>query len=191
MPKSKIADPDLDFYGKLLSAEQAMKSLEGRLRGIEYRLSFDDQKTMQAIEKKQGADSELKQFLNLVEGKVFALEARIKELDILHKKLEEAKAELKEIKARNAELEKNILEMQTQMHGKKNNPRPFSIKIPVDITGIVAAACMLIIAVLLATNNSEILREPAFSMTMGVAFILAVAGKRFMTQGGTGTVRVK
>ncbi len=180
----KINHPELDFYGRLLTIEQALKSFEGRLRGVEYRISYDDQKTLEVIEKSEGITlGELKQFLSLVEGKIFALEAMVKDLNAQKAKLleeiEENNAKLKAIEARNANLEKSIFELQKQ---KQNNPGTLSIKIPVDITGLVAAACMLIIAVLLGTNNIEILRTPAFSMTVGIAFIFAVAGKRLLTK---------
>jgi predicted nucleic acid-binding Zn-ribbon protein len=157
---------ELDFYGRLLSIEQALKSLEGRIRGVEYRLSFEDEKNKQAVIESEMMADDLKKLFDSITGKIFAIEELLKDLNNSRAKLLE---EIKGVQVKIQELEKQIFELQMQK-------KP-AIKIPMDMTGIVAAACMLIITALLATNNSSILQYPAFSMTIGLAFILAVASR--------------
>lgn len=157
---------ELDFYGRMLSIEQALKSLEGRIRGVEFRLSFEDEKSRQAVVRSEVVANDLKNLLDSIMGRIFAIEGLMKDFDNSRAKLVE---EIKLIQLKNQELEKLIYELQVQR-------KPSSI-IPLDITGIVAAACMLIITALLATDNSWILQYPAFSMIVGLAFILGVASR--------------
>ncbi len=160
MPKN-----ELDFYGRLLSIEQILKSVEGRIRAVEYRLSLEDEKNKKAVIGSEEVTNDLKKLLDSIMKKIFAVEELMKDLDNSRAKLME---EIQLVQIKNQELEKQIYEL------KLRKP---SSKIPMDITGIVAAACMLIITALLATNNSGILQYPFFSMAMGLAFILAVASR--------------
>ncbi|MEM2924070.1 MAG: hypothetical protein QXJ68_00055 [Methanocellales archaeon] len=158
-----MLENELDFYGRLLSIEQILRNLEGRIRGVEYRLSFEDEKIKQTI-----STGDLKDLLDSMVRRIYAIEEQMKDLNNSRAKLIE---EVKLTQLKNQELEKIICEQAQR--------KPSSI-IPLDITGIVAAVFMLIITALLATNNSWILQHPAFSMIVGLAFIFAVTSRFYI-----------
>lgn len=55
------------------------------------------------------------------------------------------------------------------------------LRIPVDITGIVAAVGLFVAAYLLYAGRFDVLRDPRFSLVVGAAFALAVLGKFWVT----------
>jgi len=59
-----------------------------------------------------------------------------------------------------------------------------SVKIPVDVTGIVAAGAMVAAAVLIATGNLNVLTAPIFPVLIAVAFIFAVVVKLYLANRG-------
>jgi len=179
-----------DVYGTLASLDQMVRSLDMRLRAIEKRLSMDDPNFKLDVEKLQTGETvqksdEFIKKMGEVEDNISALTQRLSGVEnIANNKLTGSmlslQSELRRLSESYESLGKRIKD---GGYGTKTISVG-SVKIPIDVTGIVAAGAMVAAAVLIATGNLRILTEPLFPVLIAVAFIFAVVVKLYLANRG-------
>ncbi|NYT19122.1 MAG: hypothetical protein GKC08_02370 [Methanosarcinales archaeon] len=166
-----------DIRGRIESFDQSVRSLEKRLRAVERRLSvevpaedvagtvFEAQQPRSsedvrgAIESIDKLKVEVEELRSLVEGSL-----RV-DLDKLSDKLEASLASQDEKLTRIED---------------RNRITIGSIKMPVELSGIIGAALLLLTGGLIFADRWDILRSPYFSLGLGLALAIAVLAKFYM-----------
>jgi hypothetical protein len=179
-----------DIYGTLASLDQMVRSIDMRLRAIEKRLSMDDPNFKLDVEKLQAGETvresdEVIKKMRDVEDNISALAQRLSSVEnVANNKLTGSilslQSELRRLSESYESLNKRLKE---GSYGTRTISVG-SVKIPVDVTGIVAAGAMVAAAVLIATGNLRILTEPVFPILIAVAFIFAVVVKLYLANRG-------
>ncbi len=65
------------------------------------------------------------------------------------------------------------------------------VMIPIDVTGIIAAAAMMTAAALIITGNFEMLKDALFPLAIGISFIIGVLLKLYFVNKNRGTDEVE
>lgn len=166
-----------DVQGRVESFDQSVRSLEKRLRAVERRLSvevpveyvvgtvFETPKTQ--------ASGDVRQFvedLDRVRSDINALRDQVEvsirtDLDTISERLDSAILEQNERMARIDD---------------RNKITIGSIKMPVELSGIVGAALLLLTGGLIYAGRWDILRSPYFSLGLGMILAMAVLVKFYM-----------
>ncbi|WP_135610339.1 hypothetical protein [Methanococcoides sp. AM1] len=166
-----------DIRGRIESFDQSVRSLEKRLRAVERRLSvevpaedvagtvFEAQQPQTsedvrgAIESIDKLKAELEELRSLVEGSL-----RV-DIDKLSDKLETALASQDE----------KLMRIED-----RNRITIGSVKMPVELSGIMGAALLLLTGGLIFAGRWDILRSPYFSLGLGLALAVAVLAKFYV-----------
>lgn len=182
--------PEKDAYGTLASLDQMVRSLDMRLRAIEKRLSIEDPNFRLDVEKLQAGETVQKsdEFIRKmgdIEDGISALAQRLSAVesvanDKLTGSILSLQGELRRLSESYESLGKRIKE---GGYGTRTISVG-SVKIPVDVTGIVAAGAMVAAAALIATGNLNMLTTPVFPVLIAVAFIFAVVVKMYLANKG-------
>ncbi|UGV40450.1 hypothetical protein J7W08_10325 [Methanococcoides orientis] len=166
-----------DVRGRIESFDQSVRSLEKRLRAVERRLSvevpaedvagtvFETQQppvsgdVRSAIESIDKLKVEVEELRSLVEGSL-----RV-DIDKLSDKLESSLASQDE----------KLMRIED-----RNRITIGSIKMPVELSGIMGAALLLLTGGLIFAGRWDILRSPYFSLGLGLALAVAVLVKFYV-----------
>ncbi|WP_445474404.1 hypothetical protein ACT9XH_08445 [Methanococcoides methylutens] len=166
-----------DVRGRIESFDQSVRSLEKRLRAVERRLSvevpaedvagtvFEAQQppasgdVRSAIEGIDKLKAEVEELRSLVEGSL-----RV-DIDKLSDKLETSLASQDEKLTRIED---------------RNRITIGSVKMPVELSGIMGAALLLLTGGLIFAGRWDILRSPYFSLGLGLALAVAVLAKFYL-----------
>ncbi|MDA0524543.1 hypothetical protein [Methanococcoides alaskense] len=166
-----------DVQGRVESFDQSVRSLEKRLRAVERRLSVevkveDVEGTVFETPKTQASGD----FRQVVED-IGMLRSDINELrDLVEVSIRTDIDTISEI------LDSAILEQNERMAriDDRNKITIGSIKMPVELSGIVGAALLLLTGGLIYADRWDILRSPYFSLGLGIILAMAVLVKFYM-----------
>lgn len=166
-----------DVRGRIESFDQSVRSLEKRLRAVERRLSVEvpaedvagtvfevhqpqaSEDVRAAIESIDKLKAEIEDLRSLVEGSL-----RV-DLDKLSDKLETSLVSQDE----------KLMRIED-----RNRITIGSIKMPVELSGIMGAALLLLTGGLIFAGRWDILRSPYFSLGLGLALAVAVLAKFYV-----------
>lgn len=192
-----------DLHGRINSFDQNLRSLERRLRAVERRLSMevppqdlmDDPAHMQAdlLQQMRAELAELREKISSLDGK--ASEPRENDINALKQQMEELQEQIQRLSEGHQQTKHELLHskaddsmlaltrnMQDQLEDMekrlkkaedRNRITIGSVKVPVELSGVVAAALIFFTGVLIMGNRWDIIRSPYFSFT--IALVLAGA----------------
>ena len=192
-----------DLHGRIDSFDQNLRSLERRLRAVERRLSMevppqglmDDPAHLQAdLLQQMGTElAELREQISSLDGKasdpqegeINSLKQQLAELQEQLQRLSEGQQQTKH-ELLNNKTDDSILTLTQTMQDQfedmekrlkkaeeRNRITIGSVKVPVELSGVVAAALVFFTGVLIMGNRWDIIRSPYFSFA--IALVLAGA----------------
>jgi DNA repair exonuclease SbcCD ATPase subunit len=192
-----------DLHGRINSFDQNLRSLERRLRAVERRLSMevppqdlmDDPVHLQAdlLQQMRTEFAELREQISFLDGKasypgetdINALKQQMEELQEQLHTLSEGhqltKHELLNNKtgdhmltlAQTMKDQVEDMEKRLKRTEDRNRITIGSVKVPVELSGVVAAALIFFTGLLIMGNRWDIIRSPYFSFS--IALVLAGA----------------
>lgn len=192
-----------DLHGRINSFDQNLRSLERRLRAVERRLSLevppqdlmDNPAHMQAdllpqlqrelAELQAQIDSLDRKASDQLEDDINNLKQQMEELQqqvrTLNEGYQQTKHELLNSKnddqmltlTQNMNKQLEDMEKRLKKAEERNRITIGSVKVPMELSGLVAAALIFVTGVLIMSNRWDIIRSPYFSFT--VALVLASA----------------
>ena len=192
-----------DLHGRINSFDQNLRSLERRLRAVERRLSLevppqdlmDNPAHMQAdllpqlqrelAELQAQIDSLDRKASDQLEDDINNLKQQMEELQqqvrTLNEEYQQTKHELLNSKnddqmltlTQNMNKQLEDMEKRLKKAEERNRITIGSVKVPMELSGLVAAALIFVTGVLIMSNRWDIIRSPYFSFT--VALVLASA----------------
>lgn len=190
-----------DLHGRINSFDQNLRSLERRLRAVERRLSMevppqdlmDDPAHMQAdlLQQMQREIAELREQIGSPDVKgsdpqesdINSLKQQMEELKQQVRTLSEGYQQTKHelLNSKNDDqmltltqnMNKQLEDMEKRLKKAEESNRITigSVKVPMELSGLVAAALIFVTGVLIMSNRWDIIRSPYFSFT--VALVLA------------------
>lgn len=192
-----------DLHGRINSFDQNLRSLERRLRAVERRLSMEvppqdligDPANIQAdlIQQMRRELAELREKINSLDAK--AADPRENDIKSLKQQMEELQEQFQRLSEGHQQTKHELLHskaedsiqaltrtMQDQLEDmekrlkkaeERNRITIGSVKVPVELSGVVAAALIFFTGVLIMGNRWDIIRSPYFSFS--IALVLAGA----------------
>jgi len=158
-----------DTHGRIESFDQSVRSLERRLRAVERRLSIE----VPPEDSAGSAFDNTEKILQQTRTELFAL---VEEFGTLETDV----GNLKEIvqgslRADMDKLSDSVLQFDSRLDKLENQNKITigSIKVPVELSGVVGAGVLLVTGTLIFVNRWDIIRSPYFSF--GIAGVLAAA----------------
>ena len=158
-----------DTHGRIESFDQSVRSLERRLRAVERRLSIEV----------PPEDSEGDSFDNtekLLQQTHTELSALVEEFNSLKTGVDNLKEIVQEsLRVDMDKLSDSILQLDNRLERVENQNKITigSIKVPVELSGVVGAVVLLVTGTLIFADRWDIIRSPYFSF--GIAGVLAAA----------------
>ncbi len=180
-----------DIHGRLEALDQSVRSVDGRLRAIERRLSYNSYNSKCA---EQGA----KQDYDINDE----IEELLRKVSILAKSLEEMRNEervnvLGEIKSRVDSMQAGLIETNRNFEQKlkmlsdtelrlerlenANKITIGKIKVPLELSGLTAAFVLLATGYLIFADKWNIIRSSYYPITIGIIFGAVVIAKFLIT----------
>ena len=158
-----------DTHGRIESFDQSVRSLERRLRAVERRLSIEVPPEDSAADSFDNTEKLLQQTRT--------------ELSALEEGFDSLKTDVGDVKelvqeSLRVDLDKlsdNILQLDSRLERVENQNKITigSIKVPVELSGVVGAGVLLVTGTLIFADRWDIIRSPYFSF--GIAGVLAAA----------------
>lgn len=163
---------ETDFSGRIESIDQSLRGVTRRLRAVEKRLSVkipEDEIRREDREEEGLADiqSEIQKLQNRfqnIEGKLLSLEKTKNNPEILN------------LEAKLADLENKVTKLENV-----NKIKIGKIKIPIELSGILASIMLILTGYLIYANEWEIIRSTYYPLSIGIIFAFAVAAKFILT----------
>jgi uncharacterized phage infection (PIP) family protein YhgE len=192
-----------DLHGRINSFDQNLRSLERRLRAVERRLSMevppqdlmDDPVHLQAdlLQQMRTEFAELREQISSLDKK--ASEPGENDINALKQQMEELQQQLHTLREGQKQTKHELLNNKTDDHmltltqtmkdqledmekrlkrtEDRNRITIGSVKVPVELSGVVAAALIFFTGLLIMGNRWDIIRSPYFSFS--IALVLAGA----------------
>ena len=163
--------PREDPQGRIESFDQSVRSLSGRLRAVERRLSID-----------------------VPEGMEDPLEATGKEMDKLGQELADVmeevnglRAEIGDLKALVNEgimsdikrLEGDIKRIENMDMGSEKSIEIVSFRIPMEISGLMGSLVLFLAGYLIYLQRWDVIRSPYFSFGIAILLGISVLGRSY------------
>lgn len=166
-----------DIQGRVESFDQSVRSLEKRLRAVERRLSVEvlteDVEGTVFETSDTGVSEDLRQAINDVEK----LKIGINELsDLVNGPI---RVDIDALSDRLDSAFQKQNERLTRIEDS-NKITIGSIKMPVELSGIVGAVLLLLTGGLIYAGRWDILRSPYFSLGLGIVLAVSVAMKFYL-----------
>jgi hypothetical protein len=188
----------VDIHGRLEALDQSVRSVEGRLRAVERRLSYDlcDQKGRNTenpalqeydicdeIEELSGKVANLAKSMDEIKN-----DERLNALGEIKSKVESTRAELIET-SRNYEQKLKVLSDTERRLERLENANKITIgkiKVPLELSGLIAAFVLLVTGYLIFADKWSIIRSSYYPITIGIIFGAVVIAKFLLTNKNTG-----
>ncbi|MDO9517772.1 MAG: hypothetical protein Q7J10_06945 [Methanosarcinaceae archaeon] len=158
-----------DTHGRIESFDQSVRSLERRLRAVERRLSIE-------VPSEDNAGSAFDNTEKILQQTRTELSALVEEFGTLGTGVNDLKEIVQEsLRADMDKLSDSVLQFDSRLDKLENQNKITigSIKVPVELSGVVGAGVLLVTGTLIFVNRWDIIRSPYFSF--GIAGVLAAA----------------
>jgi len=188
----------VDIHGRLEALDQSVRSVDGRLRAVERRLSYKSQ----GKSSEQGAKEEydIHNEIEELTGKIAILAKSVDEiknsgkvnvLNEIESKVESMQAGMASIVETNRDFKQKLevfsdtgrrLERLENM----NKITIGKIKVPLELSGLIAAFVLLVTGFLIFAGKWDIIRTSYYPISIGVIFGAVVIARFVMTNRDTG-----
>lgn len=185
-----------DIHGRLEALDQSVRSVEGRLRAVERRLSGKGTGSEQDAAQEKDIYGEIEELINKVDSlskSVDELENRGKK-DVLFEmenKVNGTQDGLTRLNETCRNIEKKLeafSETERRLAKLENSNRITigKIKVPMELSGLVAAFVLLMTGYLIFAGKWDIIRSSYYPVSIGILFGAVVILKFVMTNRETG-----
>ena len=158
-----------DTHGRIESFDQSVRSLEKRLRAVERRLSIE-------VPPEDSTADSFDNTEKLLQQTRTELSAFVEEFGSLKTGVNDLKELVQEsLRADMDKLSDTIMQLDSRLERVENQNKITigSIKVPVELSGVVGAGVLLVTGTLIFADRWDIIRSPYFSF--GIAGVLAAA----------------
>jgi hypothetical protein len=165
---------NLDIHGRIEYIDQALRSVDSRMRAVEKRLSiknFEPDNINISQDKSRNIDDAIS---NELLEKLDALDEKLKHLEKTTQETEEN--EFVPIRT-----QLSIIEARTQRLENQNKITIGKIKVPIEFSGLAATMVMFATGYLIYSDHWNIIRSPYYPIAIGILFGAVVIGKFIMT----------
>ncbi len=178
----------MDIHGRLEVLDQSVRSVEARLRAVERRLSGGGEEN--TVKEKDIYD-EIEELIRQVESLSISVDdltnrGKADAIIEIEKKVGYAQTELAKLNetSRNIEQKLETFSDAERRLAKLENANKITIgkiKVPLELSGLVAAIVLLLTGYLIFDNKWDIIRSSYYPITIGILFGAVVIIKFVMT----------
>jgi len=164
-----------DINGRIEYFDQALRSVDSRMRAVEKRLSiksFEPDHINISQDKRRNIDDAIS---NELLDKLDTLEEKLKHLERITQEMQEN--DLVPIRTQ-------LLMIEERMHRLENQNKITigKIKVPIEFSGLTATIVMFVTGYLIYSDRWNIIRLPYYPIAIGILFGFVVIGKFIMTK---------
>lgn len=187
-----------DINGRLEALDQSVRSVDGRLRAVERRLSYKSQ----GKDGEQGANEEY-DIHDEIEKLISKVETLAKSVDEIKNSgkvnvLGEIESKLENTKAGMASFVETDRDLKQKLEALSDTGRRLErlenmnkitigkIKVPLELSGLIAAFVLLVTGVLIFEDKWDIIRSSYYPVSIGILFGAVVIARFIMTNRDTG-----
>ena len=158
-----------DMHGRIESFDQSVRSLERRLRAVERRLSIEVPPDDLVGDSFDNTEKLLQQTRTELSGLAEGFGSLRTDIDDVKELLQDS------LRADMDKLSESALQLDNRLERVENQNKITigSIKVPVELSGVVGAGVLLVTGTLIFADRWDIIRSPYFSF--GIAGVLAAA----------------
>jgi hypothetical protein len=188
----------MDIHGRLEALDQSVRSVDGRLRAVERRLSY---KSMgESSEKSPMLEYDIHDEIEKLLSQIAIIASSVDDiknagkaniLTEIERKIESTQAGLADISETNRNIEEKLAafsETERRMERLENMNKITigKIKVPLELSGLIAALVLLTTGYLIFADKWNIIRSSYYPITIGLIFGAVVIVKFLMTNRETG-----
>ena len=158
-----------DMHGRIESFDQSVRSLERRLRAVERRLSIEVPPDDLVGDSFDNTEKLIQQTRTELSGLAEGFSSLRTDIDDVKELLQDS------LRADMDKLSKSALQLDNRLERVENQNKITigSIKVPVELSGVVGAGVLMVTGTLIFADRWDIIRSPYFSF--GIAGVLAAA----------------
>ncbi len=173
--EDKNGQANSDINGRIEYFDQALRSVDSRMRAVEKRLSiksFEPDHINISQDKSRNNDDAIS---NELLDKLDTLEEKLKYLEKTTQETQEN--EIVPIRRQLSMIEERMLRLENQ-----NKITIGKIKVPIEFSGLAATIVMFATGYLIYSDHWNIIRSPYYPIAIGILFGIVVIGKFIMTK---------
>ena len=195
---NEVTAPGMDIHGRFEALDQSLRSVDGRLRAVERRLSYkstggsDEQKPKLEYDLHEEIEGLIKQISDLAKAVDEMKNAIRSEILVeIEGKINNTQAGVTDLIETNRIIDQklNILSGTEGRLLKLENANKISIgkiKVPLELSGLVASIVLVVTGLLIFADKWAIIRSSYYPATIGIIFGAVVIVKFLMTNRETG-----
>jgi len=188
----------VDIHGRIEAFDQSVRSVESRLRAVERRLSYKaggnggEQGALQGYDIHDEIEALTGQIAILVRSvDEIKNTGKVNVLTEIERKVESTQAGLASLVETNRSLEQKLAAFSDAQRriSKLENVNKITIgkiKVPLELSGLIAALVLLVTGYLVFANEWGIIRSSYYPISIGIIFGAVVIAKFVMTNRETG-----
>jgi hypothetical protein len=188
----------VDIHGRLEALDQSLRSVEGRLRAVERRLSYKSHGTVgeQGAKEEYDIHDEIEDLTGQVATLVKSVEeiknsGKVNVLSEIESKVDSTQAGLVSLAETNRDFKQKLEAFSDAERrlGRLENMNKITIgkiKVPLELSGLIAALVLIVTGFLIFADKWEIIRSSYYPISIGIIFGAVVIARFVMTNKETG-----
>jgi tetrahydromethanopterin S-methyltransferase subunit G len=188
----------VDIHGRLEALDQSVRSVDGRLRAVERRLSYKSQGKggEQGAKEEYDIHDEIEKLISHVATLAKSVDeiknpVKVNVLTEIESKVESTKAELSSLVETNNNLKQKLeafSDAKSRLDRLENMNKITigKIKVPLELSGLIAAFVLLTTGFLILADKWNIIRSSYYPISIGILFGAVVIARFVMTNRETG-----
>ena len=186
-------ETNVDIHGRLEALDQSVRSVDGRLRAVERRLSYKSQGKggEQGAKEEYDIHDELEQLTARIASLAKSVDeiknsGKVNVLSEIESKVESTQAGLASLTETNRDFKQKLeafsdAERRLERLENMNKITIGKIKVPLELSGLLAALVLLVTGFLIFTDNWNIIRSTYYPVSIGIIFGAVVIARFVMT----------
>lgn len=188
----------VDIHGRLEALDQSVRSVDGRLRAVERRLSYKSQGKSgeQGAKEEYDIHDEIEKLISQVATLAKSVDeiknsGKVNVLSEMESKVESTQAGLARLVETNSDFKQKIEAFSDTEHRLErlenmNKITIGKIKVPLELSGLIAALVLIVTGYLIFADKWNIIRSSYYPISIGIIFGAVVIAKFIMTNRETG-----
>ncbi len=188
----------VDIHGRLEALDQSVRSVDGRLRAVERRLSYKSQGKggEQGAKEEYDIHDEIEKLINQVATLAKSVDeiknsGNANVLNEIESKVESTQTGLASLVENNSNFKLKLeafsdAERRLERLENMNKITIGKIKVPLELSGLIAALVLLITGYLIFADKWNIIRSSYYPISIGIIFGAVVIAKFIMTNRKSG-----
>ncbi len=188
----------VDIHGRLEALDQSVRSVDGRLRAVERRLSYKSQGKggEQGARDEYDIHDEIEELTDKIASLAKAIDeikdsGKVNALSEIENKVESTQAGLASLVETSRDFKQKLealsdAERRLDRLENMNKITIGKIKVPLELSGLLAALVLLVTGFLIFTDKWNIIRSTYYPVSIGIIFGAVVIARFVMTNRNTG-----